>query len=187
MNNGTILRVLSGLACACPLMLNAQTHPPHEHGQAHLNIAQEEGSLMLELEVPAGDLLGFEHLPTNDEERNKLNQVAESLVDYHTVARLFGEQGELQCEQVYGEIESALLEKEVEPATEEEQDEHEDEEEMHADFFVNYELQCSGMPQGLTAALISSYPGVVALHLQWLLDAGQGGATLTPSELQASF
>jgi hypothetical protein len=179
---------MAGLVCAWPLLLNAQTNPTHEHGNARLNLDQEADSLMLELEVPAGDLVGFEHLPTTDDERAKVAKVAEALSDYHNVVSLVGAQGDLQCEQAYGEIESPLMEREPETTTEEEQDEHEDEEEMHADFFVNYELQCPGMPRGLKAALISNYQGLVALHFKWELDAaGEGEKVLTPSELQVSF
>jgi hypothetical protein len=169
------LRVLLGLACAWPLSMYAQTLPPHEHGQARLDLAQEGGTLMLALDMPADDLLGFEHPPATEAEKSKLKEVLAALDDYHTVVRLLGEDGELECEQQRSEVESPLLD--AAPAAAE----------THSDFDVTYQLTCVGAPRGVVAALIDNYPGVAVLHLQWVLDAAQGGAALTPSEPQVRF
>lgn len=41
----------------------------HEHGHGNLYIAIEDKSLVMELEVPGADIVGFEHLATSDRDK----------------------------------------------------------------------------------------------------------------------
>jgi hypothetical protein len=44
-------------------------HGAHEHGHGHLNLVLDGNQLMIELQAPAADLVGFEHAAKSDEEK----------------------------------------------------------------------------------------------------------------------
>jgi len=68
----------SMLGCAV-----AQAQPlslgPHEHGVGQFNIVLDGNELMLELLAPAGDMVGFEHMPVTVKERMAVRRVAAEL------------------------------------------------------------------------------------------------------------
>lgn len=50
-------------------MVSEAAQPAHTHGVALLNVVAVEGELLLELEIPAVNVVGFEHRPVQAEER----------------------------------------------------------------------------------------------------------------------
>lgn len=53
----------------------------HEHGHGKLNIAIEGNKLAMELEIPAYDLVGFEHEPTTDDQKAAVEAARSTLAD----------------------------------------------------------------------------------------------------------
>ena len=51
----------------------------HEHGVATLNVVLDGKKLVLQLESPLDNLVGFEHAPRNDKQRAALAKMEESL------------------------------------------------------------------------------------------------------------
>ncbi|HIZ50807.1 MAG TPA: DUF2796 domain-containing protein, partial [Candidatus Pseudomonas excrementavium] len=51
----------------------------HQHGVGTLDIVIEGQQLLLELSTPAGDLLGFEHAPRNQAQRDQLDTLMSTL------------------------------------------------------------------------------------------------------------
>ena len=51
----------------------------HEHGHGKLNIAIEGQSLVMELEVPGADIVGFEHAATSDSDKAAIETARKSL------------------------------------------------------------------------------------------------------------
>ena len=54
--------------CASALCVNAEEfeqHHAHEHGKVTLNVAIDESTLVVELDAPAINVVGFEHAPRN--------------------------------------------------------------------------------------------------------------------------
>ncbi|MGL5463191.1 MAG: ZrgA family zinc uptake protein, partial [Aeromonas veronii] len=47
----------------------SHSHGAHEHGHGHLNLVVDGDQLMIELQAPAADLVGFEHAAKSDEEK----------------------------------------------------------------------------------------------------------------------
>jgi hypothetical protein len=45
----------------------------HVHGHGTLDIAVENNRVQMELEVPGADIVGFEHAPSNEEQRSKVD------------------------------------------------------------------------------------------------------------------
>ena len=46
-----------------------EQHPPHEHGKVTINVALDGNQLVVELESPAVNVVGFEHEPRSEAER----------------------------------------------------------------------------------------------------------------------
>lgn len=56
-----------------------EQHPPHEHGKVTINAALEGNQLVIELDSPAVNVVGFEHEPRNDDERAAVGAAAKLL------------------------------------------------------------------------------------------------------------
>lgn len=60
----------------------------HEHGRGTLNIALEGKRLMMELEAPGADIVGFEHEPRTDAQRAAIEKAEKQLAAPQTLFRL---------------------------------------------------------------------------------------------------
>ncbi|HEY0340420.1 MAG TPA: DUF2796 domain-containing protein, partial [Steroidobacteraceae bacterium] len=80
---------LAGAVC-CSLLLSIlatspshadefEQHPPHEHGKVTINAALDGNELVIEIDSPAINVIGFEHEPRTESERAAVN-VAASLL-----------------------------------------------------------------------------------------------------------
>ena len=94
-------------------------HDAHEHGHGALDIVVEGEELVIELRIPAVNVVGFEHAPKDDAEREAIRK---ALVPFGDAASLFVLPAEAECE--VEEAEAAIVSMGHE-------DEHEGEE--HAD------------------------------------------------------
>ena len=66
----------------------------HEHGVTSLNITLEEGVMLLEMEAPAMNIVGFEYTPSTDEEKKS---VADALTKLENGADLFKPNTQAEC------------------------------------------------------------------------------------------
>ena len=148
----------------------------HEHGSAQLNVAVEGNILSIGLEMPAMNVVGFEHPAGNDQEREQIMQ-ADRL--FRNGTALFQPTPAAQCTLSAAQVESVLLDNSsnsVEPAAEGG--------EQHADFDVSYEFHCSE-PSHLRAmsfTLFQQFPGLHKLHTQVSTPSGQSGAELSDAD-----
>lgn len=73
--------LLLALAATSPLAAEPQrlSLGPHEHGVGQFNIVLDGNELMLELLAPAGDIVGFEHMPVTVKERMAVRRVGAEL------------------------------------------------------------------------------------------------------------
>ena len=82
MHNVNLLTIMIALfALQIPWQASAASRQldAHEHGNARLNLAIDNGMLLLELESPAINMLGFEHAPENDQQNNAILQATTRL------------------------------------------------------------------------------------------------------------
>ena len=189
----TSLLVLSSALCFASGDDEHRQHGAHVHGLAQMNLAVEGQNVLLELASPAMNIVGFEHMPSTDEQRHAVHEAAEMLEDGTSLFEFSKEAG---CTLVAAEIESSLL-------ADEHDDEHADEdshgkghdeeshdkdhdhsaagEEEHSEFEARYQFTCSS-PQklkSLTVNLFTAFPGFEEIETQILTDSGQSGAELT--------
>ncbi len=93
----------------------------HVHGEAELFIALQDNKVLLELETPAANILGFEHKPSNKKEHQKLKNSLELLATHTSLVAL--KKG--SCKQVSSDIES--------PYEIQNDDKHEHDDEHHSE------------------------------------------------------
>lgn len=74
-----MLRMLVVMLCGVLMVLPALAAPAHEHGVARLDVSLEGGSLLIALDSPLANLLGFEHAPTTEAQRAAVVAMARRL------------------------------------------------------------------------------------------------------------
>lgn len=79
-------------------------HDAHEHGHGALDIVVEGEELVIELRIPAVNVVGFEHAPKNDAEREAVRR---ALVPFGDATSLFVLPAEAECE--VEEAEAAIV------------------------------------------------------------------------------
>jgi len=54
----------------------SHSHGAHEHGHGHLNLVVDGDQLMIELQAPAADLVGFEHAAKSEKRRRNMPRLS---------------------------------------------------------------------------------------------------------------
>ena len=82
-----------------------RSHGAHAHGLARLDLAVEGGVVLIGLESPAANIVGFEHAPANAGERAALDAALATLKDGGRLFRLPADAG---CRLVEAVVETPL-------------------------------------------------------------------------------
>lgn len=156
----------------------------HVHGQGSLLIAVEGNNLLLEFDLPAADIVGFEHTAVTSEHKAKLVAVEQMLSSPDTVFSI--EAG--QCHVVNQDIDLPHHSHHDEHHEEESEHHHEEADndeqghhESHADVSLRYQLACKSHPAGLTVSLFDNAPSLGEINAQWITDSSQGQQSLSSS------
>lgn len=205
---GHVRLVLVCIGLLVPAVATAERrdHGAHVHGMAEMDIAALAGELEIALRSPAVNIVGFEHEPRTEEQRQRMQDALEALRDG---AALFA----------FGETACTLRDAEVShdhdaPGHPDGDDEHEghdqasghghDEhadgddhadhghDEGHADgddhddvshsgIRARYHFACEGAVVHLEMRLFERFPGTESVRVQYLTDDSQGAKTLTPA------
>lgn len=161
----------------------------HEHGVARLNAALDGGTLELELESPAMNLVGFEHEARSDADKAA---VAKARAELEKPVALFALPEAAGCKVSEQELESPLFGNAPEEAHEPEH-KHEDGDEhdhAHSEIHARYHLECAtpGKLTGLDLkGLFTRFPATQKIQVQLIGPKGQQGAELTPAAPSLSF
>lgn len=161
--------ILTGLTAlfvisAAPLALAEDEHRElgaHEHGHGTFNIAVEDKTVAMELEVPGMDIVGFEHEAESSAQKAALAKAKEQLADPLTLFKLPAAAG---CSVKEAKVaietehhdEAGDHDDHAEHAKDEDHEGHEaadhdeDEHEGHNAFHVTYNLNCA-KPSDLTS------------------------------------
>ena len=79
-------------------------HDPHEHGHGALDIVLEGENLVAEFRIPAVNVVGFEHAPRDDAEREAVH---EAVVRFANAAAVLVPAADAECEIEDAEVEIA--------------------------------------------------------------------------------
>ncbi|MFQ2068092.1 DUF2796 domain-containing protein [Aeromonas veronii] len=171
----------------------SHSHGAHEHGHGHLNLVVDGDQLMIELQAPAADLVGFEHAAKSDEEKAQYAKAVARLQQPDTLFRFDPAAG---CKLTQQELQAAKEEHDHDhdhdhdkAASDKHEDHHDHDEAGHADMGAMYTYTCATPAKltGLEATLFSVYPSLEKLSVQGILPTGQTAGELTQSANKLSW
>lgn len=139
---------------------------PHTHGTAEMAVTVEAGRLTVEIEMPLDTLVGFEHVPRSDAQRQaaglalrRLRESGDSLLRPDPSA---------QCRLTRSAVDAPVLEHGVAPVG------------GHAQAQARYEFSCARPDSllSLETGLFDAFGRLQRLQAQWATPAGQGRQVL---------
>ncbi len=157
----------------------------HEHGAANLKMVLEGEKLQVEFEVPSESLIGFEHFPKSQSNRENFSESIKILSD---PARLFSISSEGECLLVGMKISQSLFSNEDEHGHDESEDEHGHDEseksEIHSEFKSNYSWSCQHLDEidSIGTQLMTFFPKIEEIRVNWISSNGQGSLELESKE-----
>ena len=149
----------------------------HAHGEAEMNIVFEGQKLLVELESPSFNLVGFEHEPKTLEKHELVEKTIELLKDFKNVANISEEASSNTLD-----IKVSTTMKGVEEGPDEHhEDEHQQsEKEIHSEFFATYFLSCT-RPENLKSIeleLFSTFSLMEEVDVRMIFQGRQDFAEL---------
>lgn len=168
-------------------------HEAHEHGVAHLNVVLEGSNLAIELSSPAANVVGFEHPPRTQAQRDQVKEARKKLEAAET---LFLVPAKVQARLVKSSVDTNIdsdsaAASEAEhthgPSEVDHDDEHDHE--QHSDFKAKYHFICTKPDKlaYLDVMLFQVFPGIERIEVQILTDTGQTARELTAKDYQITF
>lgn len=164
----------------------------HEHGTARVNAALDDQTLALELQSPAMNIVGFEHLATTDADKAA---VAKARALLEKPLALFNLPAAAGCSVASQHLQSPLF-GDVMPAEDGDDDDHDHDEHAagaehhHSEIHASYEFTCTapGKLKGLDLAQVfKTFPATHKVVVQMIGPAGQKGLEATPDNSTLSF
>lgn len=159
---------------------------PHRHGVATLDVVVDGERLLVALETPLDNLVGFEHAPKNDRQRAALADARAALADGTKLLRASPEAGCAQhaakVELPYGADAPADAHRHDKGAPDKNaHDKHGHAEDAHSEASVEWEFSCANPAAliGLDIGLFDAFRRLQTLRVQTATPRGQGAATLT--------
>ncbi len=157
----------------------------HEHGAAILKMALEGEKLQIEFEVPSESLIGFEHFPKSQSNRENFSDAIKILSD---PSRLFSMSSKAECLLVGMSISQSLFSNEEEHGHDESEEEHGHDEseksEIHSEFKSNYSWNCHHLDEidSIGTQLMTFFPKIEEIRVNWISNDGQGALELESKE-----
>ncbi len=144
----------------------------HVHGEAGMTLVLDGHRLELDFQIPAMDLLGFEHQVRHDEDKQRVTNLLQQLRQPTALVAL---PEAARCLRGNANITSAmLLAAEADSAGD------------HPDFSISYQFSCD-QPDALrhlTITAFTHFPSLKKLDVSWIRDAQQGAAQLSPDKTE---
>lgn len=158
-------------------------HKAHSHGEGKLTLAIDGPSLEIEIEVPANDIVGFEHQATTESQKKSVLRVEAQL---KKAEQMIGVPDKAQCTLVKAQVNSSLNEK---SDKHHHGDHHDEKKETHSEFHINYKFKCEA-PEYLsrvTVNLFKFFPSLKELKGQAVTMTGQFAKEVTSRSNTFSF
>ena len=176
-----------------PLLLGGTLHAgehrqagTHEHEVARLDLAQEGAQIDLHLESPAMNLLGYEHMPSSDADRQVLEQ---TLAQLRAADQLFRFNAQAQCRLISAAISTPLAGESGTGAMPHDTHEEPAHDGGHADIDADYRFECAspGQLRRLSLDVFKFFPALQRLLVQFVTDKRQGGTELTATNAELAL
>ncbi len=148
---------------------------PHQHGHGTLNLAVEDQTVQMELEVPGVDIVGFEHKAETAEDRAKIEAAEKTLTQPLALFVLPGEAG---CKVTAAKVSNVGATESDHDALE--HDHHdttkaEEHEAEHSEFHGEYALSCSNVAAitSISFRYFEVFPNSAELAVTLITEKGQ--------------
>ena len=150
----------------------ARQKDSHEHGAAIIKMVMEDEKLQVEFEVPSESLIGFEHFPKSQSNRDNFNEAIKILSD---PSRLFSKPTKAECLLVGMNVSQSLFSNEEEHGHDESE-----KSEIHSEFKSNYYWNCQHLDEidSIGTQLMSLFPRIEEIRVNWISNNGQGSLEL---------
>ena len=191
-------------------IINAGEHrsyEAHEHGVAHLNVAVAGSDLMVEFSSPAANIVGFEHHPRSQAQKDQVKEAKKKLTAAKALFQMPAQaQVQLVKSAVHTDIDHDLSGKSDElhnhePGGEHEKahkndenggHDHQDKEhahERHSDFKAEYHFVCKNLKKlaYMDVLLFRAFPAIERIEVQILTATKQTARELTAEDNRFSF
>ncbi len=167
---------ISGASSALGSEQIHRQHDIHEHGGGELNLAMESNEIQIELRMPAMNIVGFEHQPNNQEQKDAIQKALKILNDAN---QLFALAPDARCLVKKSKAITTAIEEDHNEGENEE--EIHDEEETHSEFHGSYLFSCES-PKELTTLqvkLFDLFKNIEELDVQIVKQGEQTSQELT--------
>jgi hypothetical protein len=167
----------------------------HEHGVGRLNAALDGQTLELELDSPAMNLVGFEHVASTDADKAK---VIAARTQLENPLALFNLPKAAGCVVAAQELESPLFD-DTPPADVDEDDDHDEDvkdadghehHHEHSEINAHYQFTCAA-PGALKtldlANIFNTFPATQKIQVQLIGPSGQQGVEVTAKAASLKF
>ena len=183
-------------------------HGAHVHGQIEFNIAQDGNELLVEITAPGADVVGFEHAPTNDAEKQQLKDAVAKLSHADNVFTLTSAAG---CKVEHQSVTHTLGADKHDHEEHHDHDKHDHEEHHdhdkhdheehhdhdkhdhesggHGEFTVEYHYECDNVSaiSNIETSWFSQFPSTESIKVNLLTDTKQAAMELKPGQKTISF
>jgi hypothetical protein len=148
-------------------------HNAHVHGEARLELVLEGNTLEMAFHSPAHNLLGFEHEPRTDDERQRTTAAIATLKKGDTLFSLDGGDCTLQ--------EASVNQQAPTDKHDKHDHQHSSDPETHREFEAQYRYQCTAADtlRRIQIDLTKAFPGVEKITAEWIFNARQGRKILS--------
>lgn len=180
--------VLLSLSLAVWPVLAADNPGAHQHGHADLQMAIENERVDLLLLSPAYNLIGFEHKPRTDEQRQRVNDTEQWASETALINTVDG-----SCTLVssamhvsWGEAKGDDHKHDHGHSHSHSHDHDHDHDSGHADIEITQTLNCPILSESaqFDTGLMARFPELQHLNVQWVGPQGQGATRLSPDTTQ---
>lgn len=184
MGKGYSLAIAMLVLSTCLIAESFEQHhrqEAHTHGLAEITLAIEGDEVDVELQSPAANIVGFEHIASTPEQRGLVDKASLILKSPNKLFSFFGTSCELKASEI--DI-SDLLGDEVHGSEENGHDHLAHDKlghETHSEVSANYQFYCEQGPKltAITLNFLEYFSGIETLHIAWVTDNHQGSVELT--------
>lgn len=157
-------------------------HEAHVHGKAELSLLIDGDTVAIELKSPALNMLGFEHEPKTNEEKEIVEQANKKLSDYNNIISI----ADLNCQVIESEIESPYESEHEEEHHDHDHKHHDDHhgDDEHGDYYLSYSLKCENTDKLKTieVKLFDNFDGFETIEATWINQMDIGSAELSSEQ-----
>ncbi len=166
--------VLTSVVACVAFSASAEEHRQlgaHVHGQGRLNIAIEDKTVSIALEVPGADIVGFEHEATTSEQKAAIEKAKAKLADGLS---LFTPAAAADCTQTSAKV-SVEAEHEDEHDAKSAKPDAKEEGHHHSEFQAEYAFECASPARltSMTFGYFKAFPDAQELDVSLISPKGQ--------------